>query len=122
MTFSVNGVSDGSQVVLDSPQTFVLTFDGNALPATNSAYTGAYTYDQLVTHAGGGATSGIYNVKIDDTGDIVAETSLELLAECPPPVLPNTGIDTVAFAAAGGLASVAALAGAAFVIVRRRNA
>ncbi len=120
VTFSVNGVSDGTEVTLDSPQIFVLTFDGTTLPTTNTAFTGVYTYDELVTKAGGGATSGTYVVKIDDTGDIVAETQLQLLAECPP-ALPNTGIDTVAIAAVGGLAAATALAGTAFVLVRRRN-
>lgn len=122
VTFSVNGVSDGTEVTLDPPQTFILTFSGTTLPTTNTAITGAYTYQELVTKAGGGATSGTYVVKVDDAGTIVAETSLGLLAECPPATLPDTGIDTVAIAAAGGVAAAAALAGAAFVVIRRRKA
>jgi LPXTG-motif cell wall-anchored protein len=120
VTFTVNGVSDGTQVTLDAPQVFLLTFNGNILPSTDTAYTGSYTYDQLTTKAGG--NDGDYVVKIDDTGDIVAEATLEVLPVCPPPTLPDTGIDSVAMAAAGGFAAVAALAGVTIVAVRRRKA
>ena len=117
VTFTVNGVSDGTQVTLDAPQVFLLTFNGTSLPASNTAYTGSYTYDQLTTKAGG--NDGDYVVKIDDTGDIVAEATLKVLPVC---ALPNTGIDSVAMAAAGGFAAVAALAGVTIVAVRRRKA
>jgi LPXTG-motif cell wall-anchored protein len=120
VTFTVNGVSDGTEVTLDAPQVFVLTFAGTSLPASNTAYTGSYTYDQLTTKAGG--NDGDYVVKIDDTGDIVAEATLKVLPVCPPPALPNTGIDSVAMAAAGGFAAVATLAGLTIVAVRRRKA
>jgi LPXTG-motif cell wall-anchored protein len=38
------------------------------------------------------------------------------------PALPNTGVDIVAMSAAGGLASVAVIAGAIVIAVRRRKA
>ncbi len=131
VTLTVNGISDGSPVVLTDPEYFRLQFTGGQKSLASSMTSGTNNWSAWSWLSGKTYTIEVItggNLSDPTQGTVLSTTSLEVLAECAAPALepepeaealPNTGIDLPLAGITLGSALAIALAG--FFIIRTSN-
>lgn len=131
VTLTVNGISDGSPVVLTDPEYFRLQWTGGQQALGSSLTSGTFNWSAWSWLSGYTYTIEVItggNLSDPTQGTVLSTTSLEVLAECAAPApepepeaeaLPNTGIDLPLAGITLGSALAIALAG--FFIIRAGN-
>ena len=129
VTLTINGIADGTAVVLTDPEYFRLQFTGGQKALASSLTSGTNNWSAWSWLSGKTYTIEVItggNLSDPTQGTVLSTTSLEVLAECAAPApepeaeaLPNTGIDLPLAGITLGSALAFALAG--FFIIRAGN-